>query len=307
MSEPIRRTVEANGVDLNIYVLAERSRTSANPPVVMLHGMRDVGLSLIPIAAQLARDRTVYLMDLRGHGLSDRPGSYAIVQFVFDLHVVMNQVVGVPATLFGHSLGGQIVCRFAALYPDLTRAAIVVEGLGPPEGRHSKDPVIDLVTEAGRIQQTLAIPEQQRPLPSVEFGAKRLLANNPRLDPERALELARQGTMKTDSGDLIWAFDPRASAVFLGLGPDDSARYWPYIQAPTCIVSGAHASEYWGGALPADSEWTGEFGPGELEGRVGRFQNAEHVIMTGSGHMVHFDEPERLAEVTNEFLRRHAL
>ena len=307
MSEPIRRTVTANGVDLNIYILAERAGASTSPPVVMLHGMRDVGLSLMPVAAELARDRTVYLMDLRGHGLSDRPGSYAMVQFVFDLQVLMTELVGAPAVLFGHSLGGQIICRFAALYPDLARAAIVVEGLGPPEGRHSRDPEIELATEAERIQQTLAIPEQQRPLPSIEFGAERLLANNPRLAPERALELARQGTTKTDSGDLIWAFDPRASAVFLGLGPDDSASYWPHIQCPTCIVSGAHASEYWGGALPANSDWTGEFAPGELEGRVDRFQNAEHVVMTGSGHMVHFDEPDRLAEVTAEFLRRHDL
>ena len=87
-------------------------------PVVMLHGMRDVALSLLPIAEAIAETHPVFLMDLRGHGDSDKPGGYAMVQLVYDLHVVMSELVGTSAVLFGHSLGGHVVCRFAALFPD---------------------------------------------------------------------------------------------------------------------------------------------------------------------------------------------
>lgn len=87
MTEPVRRSVDANGVTLNVYALPASNQ--AGVPVVMLHGMRDVGLSLMPIAARLAEMRTVYLVDLRGHGGSDQPGNYALPQFVFDLHCVM--------------------------------------------------------------------------------------------------------------------------------------------------------------------------------------------------------------------------
>lgn len=302
MTEPVRHSVDANGVTLNVYALPASNQ--AGVPVVMLHGMRDVALSLMPIAARLAETRTVYLTDLRGHGDSDQPGNYALPQFVFDLHCVMEQLVGSPAVLFGHSLGGQIVTRFAALYPALVRAAVVVEGLGPPEGRRAADSKSRLEMEGRRLIDTLSAPRRQRPLPDVSFAAQRLLANNPRLDPERAMALARQGTTTNADGELNWAFDPRVGAVFLSGASGENVEYWAHVCCPTCIVAGAHAGEYWGRAMPADAEWTGAFADGELEARVANFPDAELVVLDGSGHMVHFDEPERLAEVTLDFLRR---
>jgi pimeloyl-ACP methyl ester carboxylesterase len=204
--------------------------------------------------------------------------------------------------LLGHSLGGHIVSRFAALFPDLVRATVIVEGLGPPDARHAGDPSTRLKMEGQRLIDTLSAPARQRPLPNVAFAAERLLANNPRLEPDRALELAHQGTTSNDSGELNWAFDPRVGAVFLGGG--DSVEYWAHVRCPTCIVAGAHSAEYWGRAIPASAEWKGAFAPGELEARTATFPDAELVMLEGSGHMVHFDEPDRLAEVTLDFLRR---
>ena len=302
MSEPARQTVSANGVNLNVFLLGRQN--APNPPVVMLHGMRDVGLSLLPIAEAIAAQYPVYLMDLRGHGSSDRPGGYAMVQLVYDLHVVLNETVGQPAILFGHSLGGHVVCRFAALYPALTLGAVVVEGLGPPAGRTPDDPVLALAQEAERIRTTLSIPDKQRPLPDHAFAAERLLANNPRLTRDRALELARQGTTVNDHGELVWNFDPRAQSVFVGADTEASERYWQNVSCPTCIIAGDLAGEYWSRAMPAGSDWTGSFAPGELEARAALFPDAELHRFPGSGHMVHFDEPDRLSETTLDFLRR---
>lgn len=304
MTEPARHTVNANGVNLNVYELPGPIGSEPKTPVVMLHGMRDVALSLIPIATALAGTYPVYLMDLRGHGGSDKPGNYAMMQFVYDLHAVVSQLVGSPVALLGHSLGGHIVCRFAALFPELARAAIVVEGLGPPDARHPQDPALALTMEARRLLETLSIPAAQRPLPDAAFAAGRLQANNPRLDPDRAMELARQGTVKNEAGELNWAFDPRVASVFLGQGEQESARYWAAVRCPSCIVSGDHSAEYWGRAIPAGTQWTGEFAPGELAARVSSFPDAEDVRMPGSGHMVHFDEPAALARVALDFLNR---
>jgi len=306
MTEPVRRSVDANGVNLNVYELGSRT---GNSPLVMLHGMRDVGLSLMPIAERLAAEHPVYIMDLRGHGASDKPGNYAMVQFVFDLYCVMTRLVGSPAILFGHSLGGHIVSRFAALYPDLATGAIVVEGLGPPDRRHALDPAQSVRIEGQRLKESLAAPAMQRPLPDVAFAAQRLLANNPRLNPARALELAHQGTERNANGELCWAFDPRVASVFVGLGQGDSAAYWPHVQCPTRIVAGALSAEYWGRAISADNgldgdAWDGGFAAGELEARVDSFPDADLVLFDNSGHMVHFDEPERLAEVSLDFSRR---
>jgi pimeloyl-ACP methyl ester carboxylesterase len=276
--------------------------------------MRDVALSLMPVAILLSQSHPVYLVDLRGHGKGDKPGSYAMAQFIFDLHQVLTELIAGPAILFGHSLGGQITTRFAALYPDLVRAAIIVEGLGPPRQDPTNGPGAGLQAEGQRLQETLSVSDRQRPLPSIDFAAKRLLLNNPRLTSDRALELAHLGTEKNEHGELVWAFDPRVSAVFAGLGPEDSARHWPHVSCPTCVISGSLAAEYWGaavrhspprtGPLRGGSPRAGHFAPGELADRVASFTDAEHIELGGSGHMVHFDEPDRLAGTTLDFLRR---
>lgn len=302
MSEPERLSVSANGVKLNVYRLGPEL-DDAGPPVVMLHGMRDVGLSLLPIAEAVAESHPVFLLDLRGHGHSDKPGGYAMVQLVFDLHVVLSELVCADAVLFGHSLGGHVVCRYAALYPDHVLGAIVVEGLGPPAGRAPEDPAARLKMEGERILGSLSIPLEQRPLPDVAFAAGRLQANNPRLPTDRALELARQGTT-INNGQLEWNFDPRVQTVFVGSDADNSERYWANVRCPVSIVAGDLAGEYWRRAMPPGSDWSGNFAPGELEARVDCFPNAELVRMPGSGHMVHFDEPEALTQATLEFLRR---
>ncbi len=302
MSEPRRLQVDANGVKLNVYRFGPELG-EGGPPVVMLHGMRDVGLSLLPIAEAAAEAHPVFLMDLRGHGDSDKPGGYAMVQLVFDLHMLMQDQVGAPAVLFGHSLGGHVVCRFASLFPDQVLGAIVVEGLGPPAGRTPEAPAARLQMEGERIIGSLSIPERQRPLPDLTFAAERLMANNPRLPRDRAMELARQGTRIRD-GQLEWNFDPRVQSVFVGSDTDANERYWSNVRCPVSIIAGDLAGEYWSRAMPADSTWSGNFAPGELEARVALFPDAELVHMPASGHMVHFDEPERLTEATLDFLRR---
>ncbi|MEM8769061.1 MAG: alpha/beta hydrolase [Pseudomonadota bacterium] len=306
MTEPSRQSLSVNGAELNVYHFAGPGSVEAGPdpaPMVMVHGMRDVALSLLPQAQAVARTRPVYLMDLRGHGRSAQPGGYAMPQFVFDLEQVLTELVGRSAVLFGHSLGGHLVCRVAALFPTLVEAAIVVEGLGPPDGRQPEDPAEAMAMEAERLKGTLSIPARQRPLPDLAFAAGRLLANNPRLDPDRALELARHGTVTNAAGELNWAFDPRVQSVFIG-SEGDSDRYWSLVRCPTLIVAGTHAGDYWRRAMTADGDWSGDFAPGELEARVASFPDAELALFDGSGHMVHFDEPERLSAATLDFLRR---
>jgi pimeloyl-ACP methyl ester carboxylesterase len=300
MAEPAAVHVDANGVDLSVYTLGN----SNGPPLVMLHGMRDVALGLLPVAEALSDDFSVVLPDLRGHGKSARPGGYAMPQFLFDLHQVLDALGIERAALLGHSLGGQIVGRFAALFPRRVTAAVIVEGLGPPARPFTDDPEQALEWEAARLLESLGAPPSTRALPDLAFAAARLIANNPRLSQARAAELARAATELDADGRRVWAFDPRARSVFTGLPPADGERYWRAVRARTLIVSGALAHEYWGGAMADGTNWEGRFAPGELEARVALFRNAEHVLFEGSGHMVHFDEPERLARVVGEFLRR---
>jgi pimeloyl-ACP methyl ester carboxylesterase len=291
--------LDVNGIGLSVLELGPADGV----PLVLLHGMRDVAWSLLPVAEPLAERFRVLLPELRGHGASDQPGCYSIDHFLYDLHQVTEQLQVGAAALFGHSLGGQIAARYAALFPDRVRAAILVEGLGPPARPGEDDAARHMQDHGGHILSVLSIPAMQRPLPSLEFAVERLLVNNPRLDPRRARALCERATRRTAEGDLVWAFDPRVRSVFLGVNPGETQRYWHQVRCPTLIISGALAGEYWRAQMSI--EWDGEFAPGELEDRVRCFAAAEHVHFANAGHMVHYDDPGALTRVTADFLERN--
>lgn len=295
---PRRQRTEINGVGLSWLELGPTD----GKPLVMLHGMRDVAWSLLPVAETFAGRFRVILPELRGHGDSDRPGAYTIDHLLYDLYRLTEHLRLGPAILFGHSLGGQIIARYAAAFPDRARAAVLVEGLGPPARPGEDDPARQIRDHGQRLLNVLDLPASQRPLPGVEFAAERLLANNPRLDPARAQELAARATRRNAEGELEWAFDPRVPSVFLSVRREDTERYWRQVTCPTLIVSGGLAAEYWRAQMPL--EWDGEFAPGELRARVALFPDAEHVAVANAGHMVHFDQCETLTRAVADFLER---
>lgn len=285
--------------------------TESRPRVLILHGMRDVSRSLLPVAEPLAQTHAVTLLDQRGHGASDYTGAYSIEHFYYDLHSVIRHLQGAdqtPVTLIGHSLGGQICARFAGLFPELIARLVLVEGLGPPEpnwqpGLARAPQEIEQYRAA--LLQRLSIPARMRPLADRAFAAERLLANNPRLTPERAAFIAGVATREIDNGkngtELHWAFDPRVASAFVGFSLADSERLWRAVRCPVLTITGDHADEYWRTAVLQDG-FTGRFQDGEYAARIAHFQQIEHDSFAGSGHMVHFDEPEHLASRVQAFL-----
>src|SRR4030095_11379123 len=61
------RRIDTNGTTLSVRV------GGRGPAVVLLHGYAETGDMWAPLAAELARDHTVVVPDLRGMGLSPKP------------------------------------------------------------------------------------------------------------------------------------------------------------------------------------------------------------------------------------------
>lgn len=301
--------LRANDVALSVLELAPADNNAA-PSVVMLHGLRDSAWSLLPVAEALRQPSTshpgfrVLLPELRGHGRSSRSQAYAMPNFLLDLHSVISAMTDGTCALFGHSLGGHIVTKYAGLFPEIVKTMLVVEGLGPPKRPHEGDPGAELrVYREMLLARLTPRPSSSRPIADAADASQRLQRNNPRLAPAQADAIAPHLIEAVD-GALRWAFDSRANSVFLGVSTADNVRFWEQVEAPTCFVSGSLSYEYWGREM-ATPGFTGHFAGGEMETRVQHFKHQQHHWFDQSGHMVHYDEPERLGALCRQFLEQH--
>jgi pimeloyl-ACP methyl ester carboxylesterase len=150
-------THDCDGVDLAVAVW--ESAAPRHPPVVLLPGTGLTASDWDVVAADLSRDRTVYAVDLRGHGASAWPGTYSIELMAHDVVALLPQLVGDAGRidLVGHSLGGLVACRVAVASPLVRR--LVLEDVGLPRARRQDTPN----RPRGELAFDWAVVEQVRP------------------------------------------------------------------------------------------------------------------------------------------------
>jgi pimeloyl-ACP methyl ester carboxylesterase len=126
------REVATNGASVHV-----RS-AGAGPAVVLLHGYGETGDMWVPLAAELARDHTVIVPDLRGLGLSSKPsGGFDKKTQAGDVRGVMAAMGVEQADVVAHDIGNMVAFQFAAQYPERVRRLVLIDapvpGVGPWE------------------------------------------------------------------------------------------------------------------------------------------------------------------------------
>ncbi|WP_306313737.1 alpha/beta fold hydrolase [Streptomyces hydrogenans] len=121
--DPAVRTVTVDGVRLAYRVAgAEGGR-----PVVLVHGRGESATTWGPVMEDLAADHRVYAVDLRGHGLSDRPGGYGFDVFRDELGGFLRALGLFGATVVAHSMGAGAACLLAQREPGLVGRLVLEE------------------------------------------------------------------------------------------------------------------------------------------------------------------------------------
>jgi pimeloyl-ACP methyl ester carboxylesterase len=115
---------------LRVWQAVDEDKT----PTVLLHATGKTAHDWDVIAAGLCAQRTVYAVDLRGHGASDWPGTYSVHLFARDVIGIVDQLDIGAVDLVGHSLGGLVACGVAAERPGHVRR-LVLEDIGFPHPR----------------------------------------------------------------------------------------------------------------------------------------------------------------------------
>jgi pimeloyl-ACP methyl ester carboxylesterase len=127
MSEPTQRTIESNGIRLNI---AEQGK---GPLVLMCHGFPESWYSWRhQIDALAAAGFHAVAPDMRGYGKSDAPEAidqYTMFHLVGDMVGLLDALEAPTAVIVGHDWGATVAWQAARLRPDRFRA---VAGLSVP-------------------------------------------------------------------------------------------------------------------------------------------------------------------------------
>jgi pimeloyl-ACP methyl ester carboxylesterase len=278
--------------------------TADKPSLVLVHGMRDHGLSLSGIAELLKADFHVIAIDLRGHGHSDNPGIYAMAQFVADLRALVLHCQLSAPVLVGHSLGGHIVSRYGMAYPAEVSQIILLDGMGPPRAPAAVDVDKQQLVWREQVEAMRVMSVDQKSMVDHTEAQQRLLRNNPRISPKLAQQIVEAGVEPHPAGGVRWRWDPAMSMVWQTFSMIDSEQQMRWLTCPVLIVTGDEALNYWvkaGLVVQADETLY----QAELTRRLGLFKDARHVVIEQAGHMLHYDQPERLNRVLQEFLGAH--
>jgi len=126
------REIATNGTTIHV-----RSG-GTGPAVVLLHGYGETGDMWVALAADLARDHTVIVPDLRGMGLSSKPaGGFDKKTQAGDVSGVMSALGVEQADVVAHDIGNMVAFQFAAQYPQRVRKLVLIDapvpGVGPWE------------------------------------------------------------------------------------------------------------------------------------------------------------------------------
>jgi pimeloyl-ACP methyl ester carboxylesterase len=256
---------------------AEVGEASGATPVVLIHGLTNSHLTWSRVALPLSVDRRVLMLDLPGHGQSERPNAGYALDWYAHLMARWLEAVGVEqADIVGHSFGGGVAqmllleCR-----PRIRRLVLVAAGgLGKAVGWWLRLASLPGVVE--HLGQPFMALGTRLALRSARGG----------VTPEDILALSRYnsraGTARAFARSVRDVIDWHGQLRSFG------QRAHEIEQLPPMLV-------LWGDRDDLIPIEQGRAFAESLEGALFR-------AFPGSGHYLHNEQPEEFARVVRAFL-----
>ena len=289
-------TSASTSVFLDIRGLKYHVRTWGSvkaPKLFLLHGWMDVSASFQFLVDALQQEWHVIAPDWRGFGLTEwtRADCYWYPDYFADLDCLLDHFQpDEPVNIAGHSMGGNVLCIYSGVRPQRIGRLINMEGLSIRDNPSDEAP--------GRYAKWLDQLKHgsfgTREYGSFEDLAARLSAGNCRLSEERAQFLARHWGKANDDGRIVLRSDPRHKIVNPTLyHAEEAIACVRRISAPILWVTGEDSD------IPKRSRVPLE----EMVRRKSFVARLTEACIEDAGHMLHHDQPERLAQIIEKFLQ----
>lgn len=125
-----------------VSVSCQLAGSPAGLPLVLLHGLGDSGPDWMPVLAELATHFQVFVLDLRGHGTSSRPGTYSFELMRDDVIGFLDAVGLTRVALVGHSMGAVVAVLVAQAAPDRVTQLVLEDATVPRPGDLYRPPLV---------------------------------------------------------------------------------------------------------------------------------------------------------------------
>jgi pimeloyl-ACP methyl ester carboxylesterase len=264
---------------------------AAGRPVVFLHGWMDASASFQFVVDALARDWRILAPDWRGEGLTAwvASGTYNYPDYIADLDGLLEALhPGEPADIVGHSRGGNIASLYAGIRPERVRRVVNIEGFGLRARGADEAPA----HYAHWLDQLRASPQARSYAGFAELAGQ-IRRHNPRLSAAQADFLSRHWGAERPDGQVTLRADPRLSrptSLFFRL--DEMLACWRQVAAPVLWIEATESTNRQRHHISGD----------DYAARRAALSAARVELVPDAGHMVHLEQPEKLARLIEAFL-----
>ncbi|MDR0713388.1 MAG: alpha/beta fold hydrolase [Bacteroidales bacterium] len=261
-------------------------RTGQGEPLVILHGLYGSSDNWLTMAKRLSAEYDVIIPDLRNHGRSQHHPLHNYPQMSGDILELTDRLHIGKYHIMGHSMGGKIAVHVAARTPERLSSLTVVDI--SPMNYPSLTENSPVVTEHLNLIHTLLETDLTRfsTRASIEqYWLQRIPAATCRFMLKNLQQKGKWFTWRLN----LQVIARHLPYILNGMDEFTPDRH-PLIRVPSLFIKGER-SDY----LP-DACFS-------LIRKI--FPNSKFAVLSGAGHWLHVEQPERFYEKISAFLKKN--
>lgn len=238
------------------------------PTIVLVHGLGGNRNAWLPVARKLVRTHRVVMVDLPGHGQSPAPEPFALEACGENLAATLAKEDPKSTVLVGQGVGALIALHALNVNPKAAAGLVLIEG---------------------SAKSTMNIPDQQQ-----KFFLAQLDQNYEAFIQMLYAQLARDSVQGVKLRADAMQVEPNVMKAYMRhLLKADASRVLDKLEMPVLFVISDKR-------MPEGKTWA------EVATEYGypHPERIAHRVITNSGSMIHYDQPDTLAAVLDGFSKQ---
>ena len=248
------------------------NRQEKKKPLMILHGFLGSLDNWKMYAKKFIKHYSIYLVDLRNHGLSPHSNEFNYQVMIEDLEALIQQQGLKEISLIGHSMGGKLAIGLTKKRPEWVDNLIVID-ISPKKYKDIQSKkIIDIISKIDLKKF------------SNRFQVKEVL--NQKIKNQTKVNFLTKSIKQEESGQLKWRFNLvsfKENIDFLG----EEIKIPTPLKTKTLFVKGGNSNYI----TKADLNLIKE-----------KFLNQKTIVIPDSGHWVHYEKGKELFEEIKKFL-----